>query len=124
MAGLAQRVAAFAKEHPEHASVIPLCKSDVDDPDDTASSANGYVYLVEDGRRYKIGRTRSVEDRIPELSNQSSHRIDLVHKIATDDPPGIEKYWHERFADKRKYGEWFDLDVRDVAAFRRRKKFM
>ena len=44
-----------------------------------------------------------------------------VHVIATDDPEGIESYWHRRFGKAPRTEEWFELSADQVRAFRRRK---
>jgi len=88
----------------------------------TASNAEfAFVYLLRSGRNYKIGRTCSVGRREYELSIQLPEPSTVVHEIKTDDPIGIEEYWHKRFAKKRKGGEWFSLSAADIAAFKRRK---
>jgi hypothetical protein len=83
---------------------------------------HGHVYMMKAGRRYKIGYTNSPTRRHREVSVNVPDRTDLVHTIETDDPRGIEDYWHRRFAGKRVRGtEWFELDADDVRAFKRRK---
>ncbi len=76
---------------------------------------------MKSGKRHKIGRANSAGRREYELSIQSPEPVKLVHSISTDDPVGIEAYWHNRFKDKRRHGEWFELNAADVAAFKRRK---
>jgi len=87
----------------------------------TSDSSFGFVYLMRSGRFYKVGRTNAVGRRERELAIQLPEKVQLVHSIKTDDPIGIEAYWHRRFQDRRKNGEWFQLTAQDVSAFRRRK---
>jgi len=81
----------------------------------------GYVYLLKAGRYYKIGRSNAAGRRERELSIQLPGKTNMAHTIRTDDPVGIEAYWHKRFETKRKRGEWFELDSQDIKAFKRRK---
>jgi hypothetical protein len=125
---LVQQLAAFCREHHEFSDVLALCEkySLIDQqPDERESPSDsielGYVYLMKSGRFYKIGKSNSAARRERELAIQLPEKLRTVHVISTDDPTGIEAYWHKRFEAKRLNGEWFDLDVNDVAAFKRRK---
>jgi hypothetical protein len=91
---------------------------------ETISGKIGYVYLVKHGSRkeYKIGKTFNPLRREGEIALQLPEKLEPIHYIKTDDPSGIENYWHTRFAEKRKEGEWFALTAEDVRAFKRWKR--
>lgn len=127
---IAVKLADYCAQQPDLADIASAVRNalDVDveaaTTDDRGSArplGAGHVYLLKVGRHYKLGRSKAFGRRERELAIQLPERAQTVHVIATDDPVGIEAYWHARFAERRSNGEWFALSAADVKAFRRRK---
>jgi len=74
----------------------------------------GYVYLMQSGKHHKIGASVDPDKRRDYLGTKPPFEIEIVCTIETDDMYGLEARLHERFADKRKNGEWFELEKDDV----------
>jgi Meiotically up-regulated gene 113 len=124
---LRARLREYSSQHRKYEpllSLIDALGSTVEMPASRESAPDleiGTVYLLRAGKFYKIGMSNAAGRREREIALQLPQRAAMVHVIRTDDPPGIEAYWHRRFADRRKNGEWFELSAADISAFRRRK---
>jgi hypothetical protein len=124
---LAGRVGDYCQRHPGHEDVLEAIAATIElAPEDDAAGDGGaerygFVYLLKSGRHYKIGQTFDVGRRRYEIAIQLPEPVTEVHAIRTDDPIGIERYWHGRFAERRRNGEWFELTQADVSAFKRRR---
>jgi hypothetical protein len=121
-------VRAFVTARPEFQDVLELLPTTNAITPTTSGEdelVEGHVYLLlarlKSGKHYKIGHTESVPRRHRQVALELPEKPDVVHVIDTDDPSGIEAYWHNRFAAKRTNGEWFALTADDVRAFKRRK---
>lgn len=131
-ANLLMTVAAFCRANNGFEDVLSYCDKGrkehaATDQGHRADNVEvGYVYLVRHGarREYKIGRTNNPIRREGEIGLELPQKLEPIHVITTDDPAGIEAYWHRRFAEKRLKNEWFGLTPVDVRAFKRWRRIV
>lgn len=124
------KIIEYCRGRDEFSDIISACAGIPKRTDKEPASNNtappkiGYVYLIRHGMRneYKIGKTYHPVRREGEIRIELPEKVSPVHYIKTDDPAGVEAYWHSRFASKRKEGEWFSLTAEDVRAFKRWRK--
>jgi hypothetical protein len=120
---LVSKIAVFCRQNGDLEDIFRMCDAALKSKGQQASEADlaggtGIVYLIKSGRFYKIGKTNSIGRREYDLAIQLAEKPATVHLIKSDDPDGIEAYWHRRFAVKRKGGEWFNLSASEVKAFK------
>ncbi len=120
---LLEKVAEYCKGKDKYAPVLNFLQDGISESlkhKIESLGVKGFVYLLRSGKKYKIGRSNAVGRRLRELSIQLPQKPNCIHVIETDDPEGIEQYWHLRFKEKREGGEWFALSQEDIRAFKKR----
>jgi len=121
----------YCKNNPGYEDILEYCqpklkKLDEKEKDDVTNNSSlrvGEVYLFKVGKHYKIGHSKDLVRRGKEITLNTPDRLKLIHHFKTDDPSGLEAYWHKRFENKRwKETEFFSLSFQDIQAFKRWKK--
>lgn len=126
----ALKLSEHCRNQKDYDDIVEFCEKVLEESgeresvDEKGQGVVGAVYLFKHGKYYKIGKTYDTVRRGNELKIQLPENLDLVHEIKTDDPSGIEAYWHKRFEAKRMNGEWFDLNSSDIKAFKRWRKII
>lgn len=85
----------------------------------TSGALAGVVYVLKSAYGYKIGRTRSVPDRMRTFGVQLPFIYTIPFCVWFDDCHAAERRYHDAFARKRINGEWFDLEETDIELIRK-----
>ena len=76
----------------------------------------GWIYLIRSEHgHYKIGKSSQGTRRAHNFTIQLPFSVEVIHQFSTPDCDALEKTLHLRYAKKRINGEWFNLDIADVA---------
>lgn len=83
-------------------------------------ATEGYVYLLqaEGTERWKIGRSSNFYQRLATLRKQSPFPLVVEHVIFSQEHEALEAALHEKFRERRVYGEWFNLTPSDIEAIK------
>jgi hypothetical protein len=79
----------------------------------------GYVYFFQaDNGLVKIGWSIDITKRLREINAMSPYDLVIVAAYWSDRPIELEQLLHEHFSDQWVKGEWFKLNLDDLAAVR------
>ncbi len=79
------------------------------------SPPDEFVYFLKSTHGgIKIGKTKSVKQRMENMFVKLPFPNELIRVIPTKDSTKLEKQLHEHFKDKKINGEWFDITEKDV----------
>lgn len=93
------------------ASLSEIC---IDVP--KSQQTGGNVYLMKNGFGHiKIGMTKKKPKHRESTLQSQEPEVELIYHGWVDDPYGVERELHSKYADKRLRGEWFSLEAKDIA---------
>lgn len=76
----------------------------------------GFVYFIKSDHGIKIGRAKNWKSRTRTIISSLPFPAEVLKTIETSDMVKLERQFHERFADFRLNGEWFDVTQEQILA--------
>ena len=73
-----------------------------------------YLYLIVCQNLYKIGVASDVFNRLAALQTGNPFPLRIAECYEFSNSEVIEKALHQKFSNRRKRGEWFDLSQKDL----------
>lgn len=79
-----------------------------------------YIYLIrcENTDFYKIGRSKNPRKRLQVLQMGCPYSLILIFGRSCERAFGVEKTLHEKYWDRQRTGEWFELSKSEVENIR------
>lgn len=73
-----------------------------------------FVYVISNGKLYKIGIAKNVQERLSSLQTATPDILKVLRAFQVDNAIALEGELHDLFHEKRVHGEWFDLLESDL----------
>lgn len=89
----------------------------------TKKVVGGHIYLIKaDNGLVKIGKTTDLKTRLDHFTAKLPYEVKLIHSIETNDHTKLERKLHDLFEHKRKRGEWFELNEKEIQYVKKKYK--